>query len=179
MAHGRVEDPARHLTRRGEQDAARLGAALRSAGIRPDVVVASDAERTRRTAEIVVADDGWRLDLEPDVYEASPSRLVEVVARLPASAGTALLVAHEPAASGLVVALAGPPADARAATLRARVLAGLGTAEAGVLRWDGGWGAVSAACAHLDDVLTPVAEESAVPVPGAGPTSDPPCDGAA
>ncbi len=121
----------------------------------PDVVVSSDAPRARRTAEIVVADDAWPLQVEPDVYEASPARLAALLERLPEGARTALLVCHEPGASGLAVALAGPSRDDEAARRRARVMAGLGTAEAAVLQVDGTWDDLTAAAAELADVLTP------------------------
>ena len=152
---GSGPDHARPLTGTGERQAGAVGRLLRERGLVPDVVVSSDALRARRTAEIVVADDGWPLRVEPEVYEASPARLSAVLGRLPQDARTALLVCHEPGASGLTVALAGPSGDDGAVRRRARVMAGLGTAEAAVLQVDGAWDDLTAAGAELVDVLTP------------------------
>lgn len=92
---------------------------------------------------------------DPDVYEASPARLVAVLERCAADAATTVLVCHEPGASGLSVALAGPSPDPGAADRRARVLGGLGTACAAVLRWDDERAQLLPASADLVDVLGP------------------------
>ncbi len=148
-------DHARALTAAGEDEATAAGALLRARGLVPDLVVTSDALRALRTTALLVGDDGWPVRVEPDVYEASPQRLSAVLGRLPDDVGTAVLVCHEPGASGLSVALAGPTADPAVGALRGRLMAGLRTAEAAVLRWDGGWDDLVAATAELVEVLGP------------------------
>ncbi|MEJ5915582.1 SixA phosphatase family protein [Pseudokineococcus sp. 1T1Z-3] len=155
VAAGAGPDHARVLTPTGEEQARALGEALRRRGLVPDVVVTSDAARTRRTTELVVGGDDWPVEVDPDVYEASPSRLAAVLENRGADAGVTVLVCHEPGASGLAIALAGPSAAPEAQRLRAEVLSGLGTAEAAVLQWDGDLAELSPAAAQLVDVVRP------------------------
>ncbi|MEJ5946028.1 histidine phosphatase family protein [Pseudokineococcus basanitobsidens] len=152
---GSAPDRTRALTAAGEEQAVALGRALRARGLVPDLVVTSDAARARRTAELVVGDDDWPVVVDPDVYEASPPRLGAVLEHHAATATTTVLVCHEPGASGLSVALAGPSADADAAVSRASVLAGLGTAEAAVLRWGTEHARLCTGAAELVEVLRP------------------------
>ena len=156
---GAGADHARALTRAGEREAVAAGRLLRRRGLVPDLVVTSDAVRARRTAELVVADEGWAVEQDPDVYEASPARLAAVLENRAAHARTTVLVCHEPGASGLSVALAGPSPAPGAGRLRAQVLGGLRTAEAAVLQWDQETARLCTATAELVGVLRPGADD--------------------
>lgn len=88
-------DPQRELSERGRRDAARLGDALKLAGVRPRSILHSGKARTSRTAEIIARTLGGPAPEEADALEplADPmiwlERLREIEADL-------MLVGHMP-----------------------------------------------------------------------------------
>ena len=104
LRHGKAEDDSpegdkgRKLTQKGEHDAAFLGGRIAARFGGPDFVVASEAARARRTAEIAAAAAGYQGEVAfaPNVYGAEVEDLLEVVQRLPDRAERALLVGHNP-----------------------------------------------------------------------------------
>jgi phosphohistidine phosphatase len=102
-----LADRQRPLTDRGERDAGRAGETLKSMGLRPDLVLCSPSERTRRTAELalaVLAPDA-PVQIETDIYEAYPDELVELIRRVGDEVSTLLLVGHNPGTHELVLNL--------------------------------------------------------------------------
>jgi phosphohistidine phosphatase len=123
-----VPDRRRPLNGRGRRDAAAVGRWLRENVGRLDVVVCSPAERARQTWELVAAElaDAPDPTFDEDVYGASPSSLLTVVAALPDDAATALLIGHNPAFQDLVELLSGQQREMKTSSLA-------------VLEWSGGW----------------------------------------
>jgi phosphohistidine phosphatase len=98
----------------------------------PDAIVSSDAHRARQTAEIAAEAMGFEsgIGLEHAIYEAWLPDLIEVVQSLPAGAGSAAIVGHNPGFEALVVALAGlDPTEVRLPT------AGLAHLELDIATW--------------------------------------------
>lgn len=85
---------------------------IRSAGIRPTIVICSSALRTRETLD-GVAPEGERL-IEPALYTASATGLLERLQRIPDQCESVMVIGHNPTLQTLVLWLAdgrGPVAD--------------------------------------------------------------------
>ena len=99
----RVSDRQLALTIQGGEDAQRMGRALLSRGIVPQIITCSAAQRAASTATIM----GRALGLEDAVnaiaalYDAEPERYLEEVQSLPVKVEVALVVGHNPAISRL------------------------------------------------------------------------------
>ena len=106
-----VPDRDRPLAKRGRRDAPRIGRWLDEHGYQPDVVVVSDAARTRQTWDLVAPELGGSpaVHFEPRAYAASAPTLLYLAQELPARYRTALLIGHNPGLSELATSLAGPP----------------------------------------------------------------------
>jgi phosphohistidine phosphatase len=113
-----VPDRDRPLAKRGRRDAPRIGRWLHEHGYQPDVVVVSDAARTRQTWDLVAPELGGSpaVRFEPRAYAASALSLLYLVQELPDRYRTALLIAHNPGLSDLATSLAAPPEPDRAPT---------------------------------------------------------------
>jgi phosphohistidine phosphatase len=108
-ASGAASDFQRPLSRRGKQDAPKIGAWLYREGLVPDYVVSSPAERARQTAVKVskaLDIDKERIVWDADIYEASLAELLDVLGRCPADAATVLLIGHNPGLEILIQHLA-------------------------------------------------------------------------
>ena len=103
---GEGPDQSRPLTRRGRTQAAATGRWLKRQGISADVVWCSSASRTRQTWELLAEDVPARdVVVERALYDAAPG---DVVARSNEwTAGTMLVVGHNPTMEGALVALTG------------------------------------------------------------------------
>jgi phosphohistidine phosphatase len=106
-----VPDRDRPLAKRGRRDAPRIGRWLHEHGYQPDVVVVSDAARTRQTWDLVAPELGGSpaVRFEPRAYAASALSLLYLVQELPERYRAALLIAHNPGLSDLATSLAAPP----------------------------------------------------------------------
>lgn len=102
-----VPDHERPLAARGRRDAKALGAWLQAAGVTPDLVVVSTAQRTRETWELAGDTLGAasRVTLDDRVYAASVEELLSVVKGAPSSVATMVLVGHNPGAEELAMLL--------------------------------------------------------------------------
>jgi len=145
-----VPDRDRPLAKRGRRDAPRIGRWLREHGDQPDVVVVSDAARTRQTWDLVAPELGGSpaVRFEPRAYAASALTLLYLVQELPDAYRAAMLIGHNPAIAELATSLAEPP-DADAAPLR------FPTAAVAVLEFSGDWPALAPGHARLIDYTTP------------------------
>jgi phosphohistidine phosphatase len=139
-----VPDQQRPLNRRGRADAPAAGRWLRDHISRLDAVVCSPAERTRQTLALVAAE----LDDPPDprfddrIYGAPPDALLAVVRELPDTAGTALLVGHNPGVQELVALLSGQECEMK-------------TSSIAVVVWTGGWSDAAVEVASVRHHATP------------------------
>jgi phosphohistidine phosphatase len=108
------EDHERPLAPRGRRAAKRMGAHLAESGVRPDLVLCSTALRARDTWRFAAAALGAEPELElvPELYLASPARILERVRSAPDRCHTLLVVGHNPGFQELAVQLAGGPRSA-------------------------------------------------------------------
>ncbi|WP_042378173.1 SixA phosphatase family protein [Streptacidiphilus melanogenes] len=135
-----VPDLERPLAERGLRDAPRMGAWLRQAGLRPELVICSPARRTRQTWELTSRTLGAEpiVAFEPRVYGAEVEELLEVLREVPDGVGTVLVVAHFPGVQGLVLELVGGPVASSTPAL-ARLHEKFPTAGAAVVDLPAGW----------------------------------------
>lgn len=84
-----------------------MSALFKQEKIHPDLILSSCASRARETIEIIARAARLRSELRFDerIYEASVSRLVEVVTQIEKSVRSALIVGHNPGLEELLSAL--------------------------------------------------------------------------
>ena len=104
-----LTDFERPLNERGLKSAPLIGRVMKENQFLPYSIVSSPAIRARQTAELVKESAGIESEILFDVriYEASPARLLEVVADQTDNADSMLLVGHNPGLEGLIRALTG------------------------------------------------------------------------
>lgn len=125
-SHYAGRDFDRPLTQRGLDDARAAAAALRDAQLKPELIVASPARRTRQTAEIL----GAELQLPPQtlclvdaLYNAGPAMLEAELRNAQGDRRLVMLVAHNPGVSELARRLAKEPLAPPFAPAQWRLLA--------------------------------------------------------
>lgn len=129
-----TNDFDRPLSKRGKQDAPRVGGWLRRQALVPDLVLSSPAKRARKTTTKICRELGIpkeEIGWEPRIYGASTEALLEVLTECRADAQVILLVGHNPGLETLLTYLCGSdiaaPADGKllptAALARLRVAA--------------------------------------------------------
>jgi phosphohistidine phosphatase len=152
-----VPDRDRPLAKRGRRDAPRIGRWLHEHGYRPDVVVVSDAARTRQTWDRVAPELGGSpaVRFEPRAYAASALTLLYLARELPGRYRTALLIAHNPGLSELATSLAAPPDGDGATGNGPRPAISLPTAAVAVFEFPGDWPALTPGHARLISLTTP------------------------
>ncbi|MDO5663596.1 MAG: phosphohistidine phosphatase SixA [Brachybacterium sp.] len=146
LRHGKAEpaaeqDHQRDLAAKGRDQARLVGDYLAAQGVRPDLVLVSDAERTRQTWENVQAampDHGGEVDIREEIYHGGPAQVVELLREVPAEKRVVLVVGHEPTMSVLGHLLASDDESDPGAIAQARL--GLPTGAMCVLTGDlGSW----------------------------------------
>jgi len=110
--HGKAErtapggDIARRLTDRGRRDAEIMGGVLATQGLVPDLALVSSAARTQETWEAASpAFPGARLLVRRDLYLADEAVIVDLAETLGESAGTVMIVGHNPGLHMLTLGL--------------------------------------------------------------------------
>jgi phosphohistidine phosphatase len=93
-----LSDFERPLNDRGERDAPEMGRRLAEKHRTADVILCSAAVRARTTAAILAKEWGYEGDLllEPKLYEASSSQMLDFIQEMEDEAMSALVVAHNP-----------------------------------------------------------------------------------
>jgi phosphohistidine phosphatase len=106
-----LADFDRILTPRGRDQARDAARRIMAANLRPEMLLASPAARTRETAEIVALELGLggvgRILLPADLYLAEVPVLLSVLKGCDDAAQTLLLIGHNPGVSALACELAG------------------------------------------------------------------------
>ncbi|HEY0384629.1 MAG TPA: histidine phosphatase family protein [Pyrinomonadaceae bacterium] len=104
-----LPDFERPLNERGRSAAPLIGKFMRQHKLRPDLILCSPAERARQTIALVSAAAAFKAELRYDerIYAASAARLFAVVSQIDESAGSVLLVGHNPGLEELLEALTG------------------------------------------------------------------------
>jgi phosphohistidine phosphatase len=107
-ADGASPDLARALAERGERDARHIGERMRQRHACPDLIVASPALRTHRTAQLVAAAFGYepeRIALDARLYLAAADEISAVIAAQKRTVDCLLVVGHNPGLSELAQSL--------------------------------------------------------------------------
>ncbi len=107
---GGQQDYDRVLTPSGEENARTLGKKILKADLTIDLILASSAIRTKRTAELVNESLGiseHKILLEKDLYEGIMANWMDNIHALPEDAHAVLLVGHNPWLSMLASNFAG------------------------------------------------------------------------
>ena len=104
-----MRDFDRPLASRGREDCAIIGAFIEEKRIDFDLVLVSTAVRTRETIELVKDRARFRCEVRYDerIYEATTSRLLEVLSQIDNDRQSVLLVGHNPGIADLLALLVG------------------------------------------------------------------------
>lgn len=99
-----LADFDRPLNERGLNAAPFMGELMASRELVPELLVSSPARRAAHTAELVRESSGANIELKFDdrIYEASPYGLMQVIADLPDTFSTVMLVGHNPGFEGMI-----------------------------------------------------------------------------
>jgi phosphohistidine phosphatase len=149
----RLPDQDRPLAPRGRKAVGVLHEYIRSRGIEPALVLCSSARRTVETLQAV--EPGGEHRIEPELYHAGASDLIERLRQVPQSVPSVMLIGHNPAMQLLVLRLAdraGSDADdPRLADVREKFpTGGLATLE-----FECAWAELAPSCARLTDLVRP------------------------
>jgi phosphohistidine phosphatase len=104
-----LPDFERPLNRRGQRAAATIGEYLRSRDVAPDLVLSSPAVRARETITLVKKAAQWTTEVRYDqrIYEASATRLAEIVSQIENDRKLVMMVGHNPGMEELLLLLTG------------------------------------------------------------------------
>ncbi|WP_084104007.1 histidine phosphatase family protein [Demequina sp. NBRC 110056] len=148
---GALSDHDRALTLEGRSSATELGKLLAGAGVSPDLVLVSSANRTQQTWKLMSpAWTGPTVRTEPDLYETHVGGLHSLLTRVPSGTETVVVIGHEPTISAAAAWLSGPDSDTKALQ---RVAHGLPTGTAAVLDVPVAWSELDQRSAVLTDVV--------------------------
>jgi phosphohistidine phosphatase len=98
-------DVDRPLAGRGKRDAPRMGKRLKARHAAPELILASHARRAIETAKLLAEELGYDaagLEIDENLYLASPDRILRAVGRLDDELACVLLVGHNPGLTELV-----------------------------------------------------------------------------
>jgi len=160
LRHGKADrhsaggDRERPLTKRGEEDARRMGEFLAEERLAPDLAVASNARRAKRTLDLVLEAFPNHVThlIENTIYMATAEHLLHILRQTPDKVSTLLAVGHNPGFAELAISLAGTGDGEELARLRSK----FPTAALAVLDFEAKhWADVSQGAARLSRLVTP------------------------
>ncbi len=130
-----LEDFDRPLSKRGLEDAPRMGKYLKKVGYRPEYVVSSTAERARQTTQLSI--EGMKRDeniikWDSGLYFESVNKYITAIHQAPSNTETIMLVGHNPLIEATATLLSG----GRDRTAFRVPTAGLVCLESYAVRWD-------------------------------------------
>ncbi|MCB0803291.1 MAG: histidine phosphatase family protein [Flavobacteriales bacterium] len=105
-----LSDFERPLNSRGKKDVLVMGQRLKEAGILPQIIISSSANRAFTTAQSLAAQIDFNLDsieIEPRIYEASAKTLSSIINHIDDSKNIAFLIGHNPGFTYLAEDLTG------------------------------------------------------------------------
>lgn len=149
-----VADHQRPLAPRGEQAVPLVARRLKALAARIDLVLVSDARRTRETFD-KLAESLPDLSpvFQPAIYEARPGALLTLVQELPEAAKTVLMVGHNPGFHALGLYLAG--AEGSDSDALRRLERKLPTSGLIHLEFEAPWAQAEQGTARLAHFITP------------------------
>ena len=147
-----LDDRERRLSRRGRDDARTVGRTLPAALGPLDLVLCSNALRTRETAELTLA--GFapqpKILFEDRLYLAGPAALLKRLTELDESAGSVLVIGHNPGLHELALALALPEGKGHRGLAQGK----FPTTARASFAVEGPWAALGKARHRLTDYIT-------------------------
>jgi phosphohistidine phosphatase len=152
------DDPAqrdhdRPLAPRGRRAAKLLSEYVEHSAIRPELVLCSTARRTQET--LAGVNPRGEALIEPELYTATVTDLIERLRRVPAATGAVMVIGHNPAVQMLVLRLARaqPDPGERLADVRRK----FPTGALATLSFTDAWHDLTSGCAELTDYVRPKA----------------------
>ncbi len=156
-----LDDHERPLSPRGRRAVEVIAEHMREQAIAPELVLCSTARRTRETLQ-ALAPSGEML-MEPELYGASCSTIIERLQRVAAPTTSVMVIGHNPALQMLVLRLVKPThhtgraavADRRPEPDLDQIQRKFPTAALASLSFEGPWRALAPGCARLDAYVRP------------------------
>ena len=145
-----LSDRERPLAGRGRKAAERMGAHLRSEGLRPDVVLSSPSRRTRQTLELLEF-TGAEVTYLEELYGASAHDLLASAREVRDDADVVAVVGHNPGVQDLSIELARDDAAEEAVRLRQK----FPTCAVAIFDVDGAWRDVATGRVRLVSFVVP------------------------
>ncbi len=104
-----LSDFERPLNERGLEAAPLMGGVMKKNRFQPKLILSSPARRAEQTAALIKqsANIGGAIRFDERIYEASPARLLEVIAEQNEKTASVMLVGHNPGLEGLLKFLTG------------------------------------------------------------------------
>jgi phosphohistidine phosphatase len=102
--HADLADHDRPLNKRGERDAPVMGDRLKTAGIRPSLIMGSSAVRAWKTAKVVARQIHYPVEFlqkEPGLYHAGVMKLMDIVSAQDDGFNSIMIVGHNPGLTDL------------------------------------------------------------------------------
>lgn len=106
----RLDDHDRPLAKRGRIAAAEMGAYIAAHGLKPDLLLCSDAVRARQTLKLVLDCFGAptpKAKIEPELYLATPTTMLDHVHRTANDVRHLTIIGHNPGMHALALDLTG------------------------------------------------------------------------
>jgi phosphohistidine phosphatase len=142
-----LADHDRPLNERGRKAAALVGHHLGQAEHQPDLVLCSDATRTRETLQLLDLPRGTEAVIENGLYGAPATDLLSRVRQVPARYRSVLVIGHNPGIEDLARMLDRDGLDS---------VEKFPTAAVAILRFARpAWGEITAGAGRLDTFFTP------------------------
>ena len=145
-----LSDRERPLAGRGRKAAERMGAHLRSEGLRPDVVLSSPSRRTRETLELLEFPGAEATYLD-ELYGASAGDLLASAREVRDGAEVVAVVGHNPGIQDLSIELASDDVAEGAVRLRQK----FPTCAVAIFDVDGAWRDVATGRVRLAALVVP------------------------
>jgi phosphohistidine phosphatase len=146
-----LPDRDRPLAPRGRRAAKAMAEHLKHKGITPELVLCSPSTRTRQTLARVepVLRRNADVRIEPGLYAASATGLIEMLHEVPEKIESVMLIGHNPGIQDLALSLA------RGGSEVARVRSKFPTAALATLEFNRGWRELEPGSAELASFVKP------------------------
>ena len=144
-----LADHDRPLAPRGRRAAKLIARHLADEGIEPALVLCSSSVRTRETLDRLGLADHVAVEVEPRLYAASESELLDRLREVNDDVESVMLIGHNPGIEELALALAGSGEDLDAVARK------FPTAALATLEFDGPWSDLGPGDAELTAFVKP------------------------
>ena len=155
-ADAESDDFDRELAVRGMHDAAGIARYLRKNEMRPDLILASPASRTKQTAELVQMEVEARIEYRDSLYLAEPGKILAIIQAAGPKTEALMVVGHNPGLEALAGLLAREPVRRKERARRDVLEEKFPTAALAVLDFEiGRWRDIAPAEGKLFDFVRP------------------------